>query len=399
MIPDSERLQALATLAGRFVDAGQFAGIAWRVLQHGAIVADGAIGHADHARARAVSDDTRYRLYSMTKPVVSVAALQLIESGRLCLGDAVEAWVPAFADMQVLGDEGNTVSARRPVTVEDLLTHRAGLSYDFMPDCTVAGFYREAGLAADGSRSLERLIDEIGRLPLVDQPGARFHYSYATDVLAHVLERVADEPLGDLLEREIFRPLGMQDTGFGVPESHHDRLADMFGLRELHEVPPELEPEQVLQPMNVEACYPSDASGSFARGGIGLFSTMADYTRFAMFLHDGRSASGEVLLSAPMIDLLWCNRLPPRQRPIKAGRHAMGGYGWGLIGRIMVDPGEAVHLSVAGEGGWAGAASTWFWCDRRNGMTGLVLSQFLGSSIPLGPLMQTAAYQGFTVAR
>jgi len=399
MTPDTERLRGLAALGGKLVDAGQFAGIGWRVLQHGTVVAEGLVGHADYGRKRPLDDDTLYRLYSMTKPVISVAALQLIEAGRLQLGDPVEAWVPAFADMQVLGEGGKIASAARPVTIEDLLTHRAGLSYDFMPDCAVADLYRDAALTADGTRSLEGLVGEIGRLPLTHQPGARFHYSYATDVLAHVLERVCDEPLQDLLERAMFRPLGMQDTGFEVAVGDQHRLADMYGMRELHEVPPAVDPEHELLPMTVEASYPSNANGQFARGGIGLFSTLSDYAGFAECLHSGRAASGEVLLSLPMIDLLWSNRLPRSQRPIATGRHGMGGYGWGLIGRVMVDLGESMHLSVAGEGGWAGAASTWFWCDRRNGITGLVFSQFLGSTVALGPLMQSAAYRGFSAAR
>ena len=134
---------------------------------------------------------------------------------------------------------------------------------------------------------------------------------------------------------------------------------------------------------------------TFARGGIGLFSTLDDYLRFVALLIDGRAPSGETLLSAPMLDLLWRNRLTGEQLPVRIGDKTMPGYGWGLVGRVMIDTGAAMHLTVAGEGGWAGAASTWFWADRANGIGGVVLAQFLGSAVPLGPLMQTAAYAGF----
>lgn len=399
MIPDTARLQALQTLAERLVAIDAFAGIGWRIMQHGRSVSAGCVGHADHARVTPLRDDTLYRLYSMTKPIVSVAALQLIEAGRLQLDDPISRWLPGFARMQVMAPGGKLVDARRLITIEDLLTHRAGLSYDFLPDCPVADLYREADLAADGSRSLERLVSDIGALPLAGQPGVRFTYSYATDLLAHVLERVHDTSLRELLRRELLLPLGMDETDFGVAEAVVDeRLAAMFGMRELGEVPPIIEPGQTLLPLDVERSYPSNAADRFARGGIGLFSTINDYTRLAECLQHGRAPTGEEILSAPMLDLLWRNRLPREQRPISTGRNPSPGYGWGLIGRIMVDLGESMHLTVEGEGGWAGAASTWFWCDRANGITGLVFAQFLGSVIPLGPLMQAAAYQGFVTA-
>ena len=399
MHPDPERLRGIGRLAERLVADDAFAGIAWRVAHRGRTVDEGRIGHADHARERALAADDLHRLYSMTKPIVSVAALRLVEAGRLRLDEPIARWLPGFERSRVLGADGTLADAARPITVEDLLTHRAGLSYDFLPDCPVATLYREEALAADGSRSLAALVERLGALPLAGQPGSGFRYSYATDVLAHVLERVADRPLRDVLTELLLAPLGMDETDFGVREGARSRLVAMHGLRELGEVPPDVEPAQTLRPMDVERSYPSDAPERFARGGIGLFSTMADYARFADALLDGRAPSGEALLSTPMLDMLWRNRLPPAQRPIAIGRKASLGYGWGLIGRVMTDVGEALHLTVDGEGGWSGAASTWFWVDRANGVTGVVLAQFLGSVVPLGPLMQAAAYQGFVAER
>ena len=393
--PDPERLQGIGRLAARLVADDAFAGIAWRVMHRGRTLDEGRVGHADHARERPFAPDDLHRLYSMTKPIVSVAALRLVEAGRLHLDEPVRRWLPGFERSRVLGADGSLVDATRPVLVEDLLTHRAGLSYDFLPDCPVAALYREEGLAADGSRPLAALVERLGALPLAVQPGSGFYYSYATDVLAHVLEHVAGRPLRDVLKDLLLVPLGMDETDFGVEPADRSRLVAMHGLRDLDEVLPEVEPVQTLRAMDVETSYPSDAAASFARGGIGLFSTMDDYARFANALLDGRAPSGETLLSAPMLDMLWRNRLSPAQRPIAIGRKASPGYGWGLIGRVMTDVGEALHLTVDGEGGWSGAASTWFWVDRANGVTGVVLAQFLGSTVPLGPRMQAAAYQGF----
>jgi len=395
VIVEPDRLKGIGRLAERFVANADFAGIAWRVGRHGRTLDEGCAGRADHARLRPLTMDAVHRLYSMTKPVVSVAALRSIEAGELRLDDPVARWLPGFARSRVLDAGGRLADAVRPITVEDLLTHRAGLSYDFMPDCPVATLYREERLAADGARPLATLVERLGELPLARQPGTAFYYSYATDVLAHVLERVTGRTLREVLKGAVLDPLGMGETDFGVAPTARSRLVEMHGLRELGEVPPEIESAQTLRPMDVEESYPSDAPDAFARGGIGLFSTVADYTRFAAFLIDGRSASGEVLLSVPMLDMLWRNRLPRSQRPISTGRRPTPGYGWGLVGRVMTDIGEAMHLTVDGEGGWSGAASTWFWADRANGVSGVVLAQFLGSTIPLGPLMQAAAYQGF----
>jgi len=385
----------MGALAERLVRGGDFAGLLWRVTHRGRVVSSGAVGHADHARTEALEPEAIFRLYSMTKPIVSVAALQLVEEGLLGLDTPLDRWLPSFGAGGVLGTDGRLGDLARSVTVEDLLTHRAGLSYDFLPDCPVATLCREARLAADGARSLSALVECLAALPLAEQPGTVFRYSYATDVLAHLLERVLDRPLRDVLAERLLTPLGMHETDFGVAPSARPRLAAMYGLRELGEVPPAIDPPQTLRPMDVESSYPSDAPETFARGGIGLFSTLDDYARFASLLLDGRSPSGEALLSAPMIEMLWRNRLAPSQHPIRVGAREMPGYGWGLVGRVMTDVGEAPHLTVDGEGGWAGAASTWFWVDRANGVSGVVLAQFLGSTVLLGPLMQAAAYQGF----
>ena len=390
---DGSRVRALAA---RLVAEGRFAGVSWRVTHRSEAVDEGALGHADHALERPLGTDAIHRVYSMTKPIVSIVALQLVEEGRLALDTPIARRLPGFAAPRVLGADGRLADLLRPITVEDLLTHRAGLSYDFLPDCEIASRYREARLAEDGTRSLEALVAELAALPLAEQPGTRYRYSYAIDVLAHLLERVLDRPLREVLAERLLAPLGMEETDFGVAPGSRSRLVAMHGLKNLGEVPVEIAPEtQTLHPMDVSESYPDDRPERFARGGHGLFSTLDDYARFARLLGDGRAASGETLLSAPMLDMLWRNRLARDQLPVTIGGVPMPGYGWGLVGRVMLDVGEAAQLTVDGEGGWAGAASTWFWVDRANGVEGVVLAQFLGSAVPLGPLMTAAAYAGF----
>ena len=313
------------------VAAGRFTGVAWRVLRDGRTVDADLEGHADLERRRPLAEDDLYRVYSMTKPVVSIAALQFVEEGRLQLDAPVSRWLPGFAHARVLRPDGALEPVGRPLRVEDLLTHRGGFSYDFLSDCPVGALCREAELVADGGRTLGELVDALATLPLAHQPGAAWHYGYGTDVLARVLELAEGRPLGELLRARLFEPLGMADTAFGVRPDAMPRLLPMHGAHQLHE-PAAVEPAEADQrpvPLDVARSYPPDAPDRFARGGLGLFSTLADYARFLAVLTDGATPDGERLLSGPMLDLAWTNRLPARQRPIAIGPQAFDGYGWG----------------------------------------------------------------------
>ncbi len=391
----STRAASLRNHVQRQVATRQFAGVAWCIEHRGKLVARGAAGHRDAQSSQALSDDTLYRLYSMTKPIVSVHCLQLIEQGLLQLDDPVSRWIPAFGSQQVLGTDGSLQPCQRPVTIEDLLTHRSGLSYDFLPCCPVADQYRAAQLAADGSRSLQDLSEALASMPLAHQPGKRWYYSYSTDVLASIIERVSNKSLADCLADSLFRPLGMSDTAFHVSQENRHRLAQMFGQRELGEVPMAVvsgqPPANQLRAMDVDASYPV-CDMNFARGGIGLYSTIDDYRQFMAVLMHGQAPSGEWIVSRPMLNLLWQNRLSDSQMPIAIGDKAYPGYGWGLMGRVMVDTSVSTRLSAVGEGGWAGAASTYFWVDRAMQFSGIVMTQYLGSEVTLGPDVQALAY-------
>ncbi len=393
MKADPERLQRIGQLAKRYIDDDRFAGIAWRVDHDGATVSEGALGHRDHARDQPLADDTIYRIYSMTKPMVSVVALQLIEEGRLRLYDPVSRFVSAFGDCQVLDKQGNAEPLQRPVIIEDLLTHRSGLSYDFLPGCAAADACRANNAALNGQRSLADLVELLASLPLVAQPGSRWTYSFSTDVLAHVLEKVLDKSLSELMHERLFSPLGLSDTAYSLDADKLPRLMDMFGQRDLNEPILINGAPQRVNPMDVSESYPTDKPDNFARGGHGLYSTISDYQCFIGVLQNGQAPDGRAILSAPMVDMMWQNRVGGRQRPLAIGPIPMPGYGWNLFGRVMLEPGQAMKLTAEGEGGWAGAASTFFWVDRRHRFSGIVMSQFLGASIPLGDEMQTAAYQ------
>ena len=386
------RLKAIHRFADQHIAQQNFAGIAWSLEHNGSNVDKGIKGFSDHALKHDLQDDTIYRLYSMTKPIVSVRCLQLLEHGKLRLDDPISLWIPGFSTMSVFTKTGELEPAHRQITIEDLLTHRSGLSYDFLPDCPAAALYREASLAEDGSRLLKELVNLLADFPLALQPGQCWHYSYATDVLAHVIECVSGQSIASNLSEGIFKPLAMNETGFQVDSASHHRVADMFGQRSLGEQEAIVSTDNALRAMDVDQSYPISSGGKFARGGIGLFSTLSDYQRFLPVLMHGCSFEGEPLLSAMTLEMLWQNRLSSEQMPIAIGDKAYPGYGWGLTGRIMSDTASASMVSAAGEGGWAGAASTYFWVDRANAVSGIVMAQYLGSAIALGPSMQNLAY-------
>lgn len=380
----------LALQANKLLDEKQFASIEWQLMQSNQILSQGHV-----ANSSILDEPSIYRIYSMTKPVVSLLAMQLIGENKLKLNDAIAKYLPAMASLQVLTANGQLEPLSTPITVEHLLTHTAGFSYDFLPDCAVAEKYRAVKLCERGDRSLEEMIDLVATMPLVFQPGTQWRYSVSTDVLAHVLEKAVNQSLPELLEERIFQPLGMNETGFSVAPNNTDRLLPIYGARELGEVMFESDKPNELILLNVEASHPSNESSGFYRGGHGLYSTLADYLKFTHLLKTGQTTDGQQLLSPDVFDLMWSNKVAAPLKPLVLGFNVLGGYGWNLFGRVMEDPAQCEFSTVVGEGGWAGAASTYFWVDRSNDITGIVMSQYIGSTAHLGALMQHAAYGMF----
>lgn len=386
------RGERIAQVAERYVDAGKYSGIEWLVERRGETLAEGRAGQADPAAGLAIPDKAIYRIYSMTKPIVSVLALMLIEQGKLRLFDMLPAFNPAFGRMRVLQANGRLTPAERPITVEDLFTHRAGFTYEFITGCHIAPLYREHEVSSDGLCSLDEMMARLADLPLAFQPGSQFRYSVATDVLAHVVEKAADRPIDELLREYLFEPLGMADTAYHVPENKRSRLMPMFGVTDISEFAP-LDPRpQELTPADVAAMYPADRK-DFRRGGHGLYSTARDYAQFARMLLSGRSADGQVILSRKMLQMMRANRIPASQLPLTIGMNPLPGYGWGLGVRVMLDLGQAIALTGQGELGWAGAASTYFFVDPSEELFGVFMTQYLGGMLPLNEDLRVAAYQ------
>ena len=381
------RLQAVAD---KYTQSKAYAGIGWRVEKSGSLLAQGTSGTSDEAGKTPLQDDAIYRIYSMTKPIVSVMALLLIQRGQLRLSDFVMQYIPAFAATEV-ACAGGVEPQMRPITVEDLLTHRSGVSYDFIPDCPTGKRYRDADLLTAVNYSLAEFADVIAGFPLAFQPGSQWRYSYSTDVLARVVEVAGGQPLDELLEQNIFAPLGMADTGFYVPEDKQQRLLPLFGFETI-DLSFEVPPPHDLVLLDGEAIYPSQPGHGALRGGLGLYSTSADYSKFATMLLSGNLADGTALISPAMYKLMLANRIPDSQLPLELGPMTFPGYGFNLIGRVMMDLGQAMSLTEVGEFGWEGAAGTYFWVDPENELVGVVMTQFLGTYLPMREEMRAAVY-------
>ena len=377
--------------ADALTQSGVFSGIEWRLDQHAETLLTGRSGVQDVETKSGIPDMAIYRIYSMTKPIVSVLALILIEQGVFRLNTPLSDLEPRFTKMRVLGRDGHLAPADGVITIEHLLTHRAGFSYDFTVGCPVAPYYRAAEIMGDGARDLSDLAGAIAEQPLVFNPGQNWLYSVSTDVLAHAIECATGKRVDALLADHIFEPLGMVDTTFCLNPDQQGRLMAIYGPRSISALP-------VLQKMPHDLSVQADLGAShplsdpnFRRGGYGLYSTVSDYMAFANMLLTGRAQKGDIILSSAMMDMARAVRVSFAQNTFRINDEPFSGYGWGLLGRVMENIGRAQYPTSQGEFGWSGAAATYFWIDPKRQVTGCVMTQYIGSEHPLGNMMHTAA--------
>lgn len=371
-------LQAIGPALQGVVDAGDLSGFVTLVWRGGDVVQVDAIGRRDIAGDRPMTRDTIFRIASMTKPITSVAALMLLEEGRLKLDDPITRWAPEFADMQVLkaadGPLDQTVPAERDITIEDLMTHRAGLAYGFTSMGPIAQAHEKAlGPALGTPLTPDEWMKRLGELPLSYQPGARFHYSHATDVLGFIVARIEGKPLDQVLQDRVFGPLGMTDTAFHVPPEKSERAAKLYRIN------PETDSME-------EVAFPySPAPPVFAAGGGGLVSTADDYLKFARLMLGKGEVDGVRLLKTQTVEMMTADRLTEAQKAIPfMGIPFWLGQGFGLGVSVITDPVKQAWMGAgnAGAFGWPGAFGTWWQADPQADM---VLIYLIQNSMPLGP--------------
>lgn len=360
--------ESLATAINQLVNAGGLAGAATLVWRDGKVIQAGGFGWRDMEANLPMERDTLFRIASMTKPITSTAALILLEEGHFALTDPITRWAPEFAQMRVLrtptGPLNLTDPAARPITFEDLLTHRSGLTYGDFHSGPIAAAYKETlGGDIDSHVRPDEWIAGLASLPLIDQPGAAFHYGHSTDLLGFLLARMEDRPLGEVLKRRIFDPLGMRDTGFAVPMKEQHRRAQPYGYDDAGCRTPRLTgPGGSFLPERPEGM-------DYVSGGQGLWSTLDDYLAFARMFLGGGAVDDVRLLQPDTFSLLVTNRLSHSQREGAASiLHTGHGFGLGLA--VVVDPAQAGPFPCGGgvgAVGWPGGFGGWWQADpNRN---------------------------------
>jgi CubicO group peptidase (beta-lactamase class C family) len=345
------------------------------VARHGKVVYLDSTGFMDIEHARAMRSDAVFRIFSMTKPITTVAVMQLVERGKLRLDDPVSKYIPAFAGTRVYlgGGAANPQlgAPARPITIEALLTHTAGLTYGAFGNTPVDSIYRRANLL-DASRTLAQFADSIARLPLLFSPGSAWNYSFAMDVLGRVVEVVSGKPLDRYFQDEILGPLGMRSTAFRFSSAMTGHVPVAYGS----------DGSGKLAPVQLDASYQPDARIFY--GGGGLLSTIDDYLRFTQALLNGGELDGHRVLEAKTVATMMQNHLPAALTPMPStGGYPPGHYGFGYGGAVRVDS----ESSVPGNAGtyrWSGYASTFFWIDPKADLVAMIWTQYAPSPAVFG---------------
>ncbi len=360
------------------VDAGDLAGMVTLIWRKGEVVQVNATGYRDLEAHAPITRDTMFRIASMTKPVTSVAALMLIEEGKLKLDDPITRWIPELANLQVLRDPSgsldDTVPAARDITVNDLLTHRGGLAYAFSASGPLAQAYEaRLGPPLGAPQSPDHWLKALGTLPLMLPPGQTMHYSHASEVLGFLVARIEGKTLGQVLQDRIFGPLGMKDTAFFCPPGKRNRMAKLYRM--------DLETGKLVD----NSMPHSDRSPAFESGGGGLISTADDYLRFARMLLGKGEVDGVRLLKPATVETMTANHLTEAQlqQPFLGMPYWMS-QGFGLGVSVITDAEKHAWMGAGSNGafGWPGAFGTWWQADPAEDLIAIYLIQ---DSMPLSP--------------
>ncbi|HJQ47878.1 MAG TPA: serine hydrolase domain-containing protein [Amycolatopsis sp.] len=389
---DTDRLSRIDRHFARYVDNGWLPG--WQIVlsRHGQVVHSSCYGHRDIEAGLPVEHDTRWRIFSMTKPITTVAAMMLFEEGAFDLTDPISRWLREFSDPRVYAKGSAlrpaTEPATEPIRVWHLLTHTSGLTYGFHHAHPVDAMYRAQGFewGTPPGYDLAACVGKWAALPLAFQPGTEWNYSVSTDVLGRLVEVVSGQSLDAFFQERIFGPLEMFETSFGVDD---DRLGPLY-------IP---EPGTRKAVRNDAFSKVGRGRPTFLSGGGGLVSTAWDYHRFTQFLLRRGELDGVRLLSPRTVDLMTANHLPgdvdleAYGRPLYA-EMPFDGFGFGLGFSVLIDPVKAKTLSSKGEYAWGGAASTAFWVDPVERLTAMFLTQLLPSSThPIRQRLRQLVYQ------
>lgn len=382
----SEGLARIPPALQGVVDAGDLSGFVTLVWRKGEVAQVNAVGKRDIEAGKPMTRDTLFRIASMTKPITSIAALMQMEDGKLRLDDPIAKWIPELADPKVLkaadGPLDQVYDAPRPITVEDLMTHRSGLAYNFTSLGPIAKAHDEVlGPPLGGPYDADEWLKRLGTLPLSYAPGERFHYSHATDVLGILVARIDGKSVGQALHDRILGPLGMVDTDFWVPAEKRERMAKLYRI--------------AAGGLEDRSMRHTDGPPPLEAGGGGLISTADDYLKFARMMLNRGEVDGVRLVKPETIDLMGANRLTETQRAVPfMGFPFWAAQGFGLGVSMVLDPAKAKFMgNFGGVGafGWPGAFGTWWQADPT---TDTILIYLIQNSMDLSPEMASQLATG-----
>ncbi len=379
-----QALQRINEMTARNIEAGKHVGYVTMVARHGKIVHFEAAGTTGLNSKQKMQKDSLFRIFSMTKPVTTVAAMMLYEDGLFQLSDPVSNYIPELKDLVVFAEDGEHTPAPA-ITIEQLMTHTAGFTYGFTRDHPVDAQYQDVQLLRSGSS--DEFIKKLAAIPLRFEPGTRYFYSVATDVLGVLVERLSGQTLAEFFAERIFQPLGMQDTFFEVPENKLPRFVTNhvwdYDAQKISLIPPERRNDY----QNV-AVY---------SGGGGLVSTAMDYMIFCEMLRAGGMYNGTRLLSPKTVQWMTMDHLSEQVRKHGADEfpsmHLYPGQSFGLGFGVIIKPGLSQVVSSKGEYSWGGAADTKFWIDPEEDLVAIILTQLMQSPWETRHEMKVATYQ------
>jgi CubicO group peptidase (beta-lactamase class C family) len=368
--------------------------LVWR---RGEIAHFSAIGMADVERKKTLKEDTIFRIYSMTKPVTSVAFMMLIEQGLIALDDPVHRYIPEWRDLGVYQggflETFRTKRPERPMLIVDLMRHTSGLTYGFQQSTNVDAAYRKHKLGEiEKHGTLEYMVEKLAKLPLEFSPGTAWNYSVSTDILGYIIGKVSGMTFEDFLRTKIFKPLGMTDTDFYVRAGQESRLAACYSVT----------PKGGMDLQDDPVKSPYLEPPSFVSGGGGLVSTASDYLKFCRMLSNGGALDGVQILSPKTIELMTKNHLPggkylPELSRSLFSEAAYDGIGFGLGFAVTMDPAKTLIPGSVGEYSWGGAATTSFWIDPKEELIAIFMTQLIPSSTyPIRRELRTLVYSAFT---
>ena len=378
-------MEDLKKIIDYYIKIGLYPGVEWKI-NYKENIFFGKSGYLDINKKKPITENTIYRIWSMTKPIVSIVALQLVEENKIKLSDPITNYLPQFNNLKVLRNEhskiDDVVDLINIPTIKDLLSHTAGFSYNFIGN-SIAKEYDKLGLFHSDKTTLEEEVDLLSKLPLLCEPSTKWIYSVSIDVLARIIEIITNNNLQSELKKRIFDPLEMKNTGFIVDPKNYENIMTQY---EFDSIKKKLNDPLSRSQKIAGFGYPINEA-TYARGGHGLFSTLNDFSKFTQMLLSGMSKKGQRIISKKMLLQATTNHLNLSFLPIEiknfdvdvVTENDLAAYGWGLGFRVLTNLNKAKGIGSIGEFGWGGAAATYFLVDPVQDLSAVLMTQVLSA--------------------